>query len=360
MTAPKRILLSNEALMLAQGVARGGRPSPSTVQLFEESGLARDGFLDPTLSHVLVVLENAGLAVTAIRLVPGDSRYELLSLAARAGDDDFVANGGSDEIRDLLWLGPATAAAVHLADFLGLAAPGAPVEPQSFDVSRDGWFALCALADHRTLAGLRARLDGASNVVAPPTPDSLASLADESLERADTFRATYAAQRLSPASPASPDIRAGVAALFRAGLAQSTGGAIQLTATGGALVESIVQALVWGQVTTTIAGDDGPPGCLTTVRGVTNALLIGWNAEGTACSVNIHDAASATHAVYAILLDAVERSAVPAPADAPAGPEPVPPPLPEPAATVRFCASCGSQLSSAAKFCASCGARVPG
>ena len=360
MTGPKRILLSNEALMLAEGIARGGRPSASTVQFFEESGLAKDGYLDPDLSHVLVVLGSAGLAVTATRLIPGESHYGTLSLAAPAGIDDFVAKGGSDEIRDLLWLGPAPDAAVHLADFLGLAAPGAPVEPQSFDVSRDGWFALCALADHRMLAGLRARLDGHSAAVAPPTPDSLASLAAESLQRADSFRATYAADRLSPATSTPQDIRAGVASLARAGLAQSTGGAIQLSTTGAALVESLLQALVWGQLTTTIAGDAGPPGCLTTVRGVTNALLIGWNAEGTACSVNIHETASATHAVYAILLDAVERSAVPAPAVAPAGPEPVPPPLPEPAATVRFCASCGSQLSSAAKFCASCGARVPG
>lgn len=315
-----------------------------------------DGVVAPDVAHVLGVLENAAIAVTATRLIPGESSYETLSVAAPAGEADFVAKGGTEEIRDLLWLGPATDAAVHLADFLGLAAPGAEVERRSFDVSRDGWFALCSLADHQMLGHLRARLDGATDPFAPPTVEGLAALASESLERRDTFRATYAAERLAPASQ-PPDISGGMVSLAKAGLAN--GDPVELSSEGRLVVESLVQALVWGQVTATLAGESGPPACLTTVRGVTNALVIGWNDDGSACSVNVHDAPSATYVLYRVLGDAVERSAPPE--EALSGPLPVAGVAEEaPTAATRFCASCGGQISASAKFCAACGRPVGG
>ncbi len=348
MTGPKRILLSNEALMLAEGIARGGRPSPSTVQFFQESGLAEDGFLDPTLSHVLRVLDSAALAITATRLIPGSTNYQALSLAAPAGDADFVAKGGSDEVRDLLWLGPATDAAVHLADFLGLAAPASDAQSQSFDLTRDGWFALCALADFQVLTHLRAQIDAVP--AAPPTVEALERLTTETLGRADTYRAAFAAERLAPESGTRPDIASGIASLPPAILTSAE--PVELSPEGRLVVESVAQALVWGQVTAFVAGQDGPPACLTTLRGVTNALLIGWNADGTACSVTVHDAPSATYALYSILLDTVERSAA---QPTPESPQSTPAAPDVTTSHARFCASCGNQLSPSAKFCAACG-----
>jgi hypothetical protein len=331
MIQPRRFVLSESAFAAAKA---------GDGTTLESLGLAEQGVIDPELAHAVAILASAGIALTATALIPGQSTYRRMNLVAPAGADDFVAVGGGEDLHDIVWLGSSTAAAVHIADFLGLASPGASSESRTTELSREAWFGLCALADAIAIQRTRAQLEGR-----PPTPMTR-ELLDSAATEANPYRATFASVRLAPPGDVRPDSGV-VPVLAEANLVTTPGDIVAPTPLGELLTETLNQALIWGQLL--VATTDGS-GVLTTVRALTNCLVLGWNADGTACSVTVHSPPAAVLALHQVISEMVERS-VP---QVPDGPAPVASPE-QPRPVARFCANCGSQLSPTGKFCPACG-----